>query len=163
MKTRSSRGITGTRLKLGLTKKCPHGYILRAPYTRKFKTSTKQSGYNIHRKGKTFRVYPKSGKTVVKAACIKDRGLPGKGPRSGKGITLKRQGDLARYGYNAHKTQQERHIALKKAIEVYGSLSVFRKLDAIAKLTMRTAPEAHHIFKADRNWVQKNYPMKEIA
>jgi hypothetical protein len=163
MKTRSSRGLTGTRAKLGLTKRCPKGYILRAPYTRKFKPNTKQSGYNIHRKGKTFRVYPKSGSTTVKASCIKDRGLAGKGPRSGKGISIKHQGDLVRYGYNAHKSSQERHASLKKAIEVYGSLRVFRKLDAIAKLTMRTAPEAHRIFTSDRNWVQKNFPMKEIA
>jgi hypothetical protein len=163
MKTRSLRGLTGIRSKLGLTKKCPPGYILRAPYTRKFKTNTKKSGYNIHRKGKTFRVYPKSGKTVVKASCIKDRGLSGKGPRQGKGITIKREGDLARYGYNAHKSMKDRHESLKQAITVYGSLSVFRKLDAIAKLTLRTAPDAHKIFKADRDWVQKNYPMKMIA
>lgn len=161
-RTRRNSGISGTRAKLGLTKKCPHGYIMRAPYKRRFSSSTKESGYNVHRGNKTYRVYPKSGSILVKAACIKNRGLPGKGPRSGKGITMKK-GELSRYGYNAHKTQQERHDALKRAIEVYGPLNVFRKLDAVSKLTLRTAPEAHKIFKEDRDWVYKNFPMKKNA
>jgi hypothetical protein len=159
MKTRRA-GLTGIRTRLGLSKKCPKGYILRAPYKRKFSQSTKLAGYNVHKKGKTYRVYPKASSVLVKASCMKDRGLPGKGPRSGKGITMKK-GELARYGYNAHIGEEARHTALKKAIEVYGPLSVFRKLDAVAKLTLRTAPEAHRVFKADRDWVYKHYPMKK--
>jgi hypothetical protein len=161
-KTRRNSGITGTRAKLGLTKRCPPGYVLRAPYKRKFTSSVKQSGYNVHRKNKTYRIYPKAGSVLVKASCIKDRGLPGKGPRSGRGITLKK-GELSRYGYNAHKSEEERHSALRKAMKVYGPLSVFRKLDAVAKLTLRTAPEAHKVFKTDREWVQKNFTMKKGA
>ena len=99
---------------------------------------------------------------LVKATCIKDQGLPGKGPRSGRGITLKK-GELSRYGYNAHISKEERHSALRNAMKVYGPLSVYRKLDAVAKLTIRTAPEAHAIFKADRNWVQTHFEMKKSA
>lgn len=161
-KTRRNSGLTGTRAKLGLTKRCPPGYLLRAPYKRKFTSSVKQSGYNVHRKNKTYRIYPKAGSVLVKASCIKDRGLPGKGPRSGRGITLKK-GELSRYGYNAHKNEDERHAALRKAMKVYGPLSVYHKLDAVAKLTLRTAPEAHKVFKADREWVQKNFTMKKGA
>lgn len=161
--TRRNSGLQGTRARLGLTKRCPPGYILRAPYKRRFSSSTKRAGYNVRRGNRTYRVYPKSGSVLVKAACIKDRGLPGKGPREGKGIGELKRGELSRYGYNAHKTESERHSALKKAMEVYGPLGVYRKLDAITKYTVRTAPEAHKVFKSDRDWVYKNYPMKKYA
>jgi hypothetical protein len=160
-KTRRN-GLSGTRAKLGLTKRCPPGYILRAPYKRKFSTSTKEAGYNVHRGNKTYRAYPKASSVLVKAACIKDRGLPGKGPRSGRGITMKK-GELSRYGYNAHISEEARHAALRRAMKVYGPLSVYHKLDAVAKLTLRTAPEAHKIFKADREWVQTHFEMKKSA
>ncbi len=156
-------GIKGTRQKLGLTKRCPPGYVLRAPYKRGFKSITKKSGYNVHKGNKTIRVYPTARSVVVKASCIKDRGLPGKGPRSGKGIGSLKKGELSRYGYSAHDSTEERHKALRKAIQVYGPLGVFRKLDAITKYTQRTAPEAHRIFKADRTWVQKNFTLREGA
>lgn len=156
-------GLKGTRQKLGLTKHCPSGYILRAPYKRGFKSITKKSGYNIHKGNKTIRIYPTARSVLVKASCIKDRGLSGKGPRSGKGIGTLHKGELSKYGYSAHGSTEERHTALKKAIHVYGPLSVFRKLDAIAKYTRRTAPEAHRIFKADRAWVQTNFTLKKSA
>jgi len=163
MNTRRTSGLKGLRSRLGLTKKCPPGYILRAPYKRRFSSTTKHSGYNVQRGNKTYRVYPTASSVLVKAGCIKDRGLPGKGPRSGKGIGPLKEGELSRYGYNAHRSEEERHEALKKAMKVYGPLSVYRKLDAVAKYTLRTAPEAHRIFKADRDWVYKNFPMKKNA
>jgi len=34
-------------------------------------------------------------------------------------------------------------------------------LNAVAKLTTRTAPDASKVFKADRNWIRDNYgPLK---
>jgi hypothetical protein len=156
-------GVKGTRERLGLTKQCPPGYILRAPYRRGFKSMTKKSGYNVHKGNRTIRVYPKARSTIVKATCIKDRGLSGKGPRSGKGIGSLKKGELSRYGYSAHGSTEERHKAIEKAIKVYGALSVFHKLDAIAKYTQRTAPEAHRIFKADRHWVQSHYSLRKNA
>ncbi len=155
--------IKGTRQKLGLTKRCPPGYVLRAPYKRGFKSLTKKSGYNVHKGNRTIRVYPTARSVLVKASCIKDRGLPGKGPRTGKGIGSLKKGELSRYGYSAHNSTEERHKALTKAIQVYGPLGVFRKLDAITKYTQRTAPEAHRVFKADRAWVQKNFTLRQSA
>jgi hypothetical protein len=108
------------------------------------------------------RIYPKAKSVLVQAACIKDRGLPGKGV-DGLSIAPLRKGELAKYGYSAHGSRETRHAALKKAIDVYGALGVFRKLDAITKLTIRTAPDAHKIFKADRNWVEKTYSFKSQA
>lgn len=160
-KRRGASNVASTRKRLGLNKSCPPGQILRAPYTRKFSSSTKESGYNVSKKGRTYRVYPKAGSTLVKAACIKNRGLPGKGPASGKGFAPLKEGELSRYGYKARTSEEERHKALRKAIDVYGALNVFRKLDAVAKLTQRTAPEVHKIFVADRKWIQNNFVLKE--
>jgi hypothetical protein len=161
-----SSSLRGTRERLGLTKKCPPGTILRAPYRRKFNTQTKKQGYNVRRKNRTIRIYPTSGSVTVKAACIKDKGLPGKGTVSGKEIGPLKEGELTRYGYNAHKTAEERHEALKKAIEVYGALNVFQKLNAIANLTKRlrgAARKAHEVFISDRKWVQEHYVLKKRA
>ena len=154
-------GLKGTRERLGLTKRCSPGKILRAPYKRKFSSQTKKAGYNVRKGGRTIRVYPKSGSTLVQAACIANRGLPGKGPRSGKGIGPLREGELKRYGYNVHMSPEKRRAALKKAIDVYGALNVYRKLTAVANLTVRTAPEAHKIFVADRAWIQNNFVLKK--
>ena len=148
--------LKSTRKRLGLNRSCPTGYKLRAPYTRKFSNTIKQSGYNVHKKGKIVHVYPKSGSALVKASCVKDRG-------SGKTIGPLKEGDLSRYGYKARSSEEARHKALKKAIEVYGALSTYRKLDAVAKLTVRTAPEAHVVFVEDRSWIQNNYVLKERA
>jgi hypothetical protein len=146
--------------RLGLTKKCPPGQILRAPYKRRFTSTVRREGFNAKRGGKTVRVYPQASAVLVKAACIEDRGLSGKGPRSGTGIGPLRKGELSKYGYKARVGRDARHAALKKAISVYGPLGTYRKLDAIAKYTLRTAPEAHTIFKADREWIRRHYSLK---
>lgn len=162
--TQKRGSLRGTRERLGLTRRCPPGEILRAPYRRKFNSQTKKSGYNVHRKNRTIRVYPKAGSVVVKAACIKNRGLPGKGVQSGKIIGPLKEGELTRYGYNAHKSVEERRKALETAIDVYGALNVFQKLNAIANLTKRLrgdARKAHEVFASDRQWVQDNYLLKK--
>jgi len=159
--TRKSPKLKGLRSKLGLDQKCPPGQILRAPYTRKFKSAVKKEGFLVKHGNKTVRVYPKSGTVLVKATCVVDTGLPGKGPKNGKGIGPLKQGELTKYGYNAHKSTADRYVALRKAIAAYGALRVFRKLNAVANLTLRTAPEAHAVFDADRKWVQKNYTLKK--
>lgn len=151
------RKLKGITKKLGL-KSCPPGQILRAPYKRKYTSTVKRSGFNVHRGSKTVRVYPTGTSVLIKASCIEDRGLPGKGNNS---IGPLKKGDLTKYGYNAHKEREERHKALKKAILAYGPLTVYHKLDAVSKLTIRTAPDAHKVFKADIEWLRKNYTLKK--
>jgi hypothetical protein len=92
----------------------------------------------------------------VKPSCIKDRGLPG----SKNVFGHLRRGDLSKYGYNVKKTEKERHEALNKAIDEYGALGTFRKLNAVAKLSVRTAPSASKIFEEDRDWVAKTHSLK---
>lgn len=134
---------------------CPKGYILRKGYTRRYRSSVAKSGFTVRRKGKLYTVRPGTRSIHVPAGCIKDRGLPGKGPASGKSFAKLRKGELIKYGYQYRLSDALRHRALKKAIEQYGATSVFHKLDAVAKLSKRTAPDASDIFSRDRNWVRE--------
>ncbi len=142
---------------------CPKGYILRRGYTRKFRTSVKESGFTVRRKGTVYTVRPKANTIRVPPSCIKDRGLPGKGPREGEGIGKLRKGELIKYGYQYRLSDSLRQAALKRAIKRFGPLSVYRKLDAVAKLSSRTAPDASKIFVRDRSWVRDNFELKENA
>jgi hypothetical protein len=142
-------------------KNCPKGTILRKGYTRKYSTNTKSQGYTVRRKGKVYTVRPRVNFVNVPAACIKNRGLPGKGPKEGEGFGKLRKGELIKYGYQYRLSDSLRHAALKRAIERYGALSVYRKLDAVAKLSVRTAPDASNIFARDRDWVRSHYDLKK--
>ena len=133
---------------------CPPGYILRKGYTRKFSKNVKSNGYTVRRKGTIYTVRPKANEISVAASCIKDRGLQGKGPNS---IGKLRKGELIKYGYQYRLSDANRRKALQKAIKQYGVLSVYRKLDAVAKLSVRTAPDASKIFSKDRNWIHDNF------
>ena len=139
---------------------CPKGHILRRGYTRKFRPSVKASGFTVRRKGTVYTVRPTANTIRVPAACIQDRGLPGKGPKEGEGIGKLRKGELIKYGYQYRLSDSLRQAALKRAIKRFGALSVYRKLDAVAKLSLRTAPDASKIFSRDRSWVQENYELK---
>lgn len=134
---RMNRGEAGTV--------CPPGTILRAPYVR-------------IRGQKTIK---------TRASCIKDQGAPGKGLRAADGspaagIGPLRKGDLAVFGYSDVKSMTEgaRHLALARAVAAYGSLTVWRKLNAIYVYGRRTAPASSSIFKADRDWVKSQYGIK---
>ena len=140
---------------------CPKGFILRSGYTRKFRPSVKASGFTVRRKGKVYTVRPKANTIKVAASCIKNRGLSGKGPKNGKGIGKLRKGELIKYGYQYRLSDSLRQAALKRAIKQYGALSVYRKLDAVAKLSVKTAPDASNIFVRDRNWIRENFELKD--
>lgn len=131
--TRKVRPYRNTR------KTCHKGYILRKGYTRK----------------------TRSGKRVrVGTACIKDRGLPGKGFKGvGPGIGPLREGELSQFGYAgvAKLSVVQRHVALKKAVDKFGALSVFRKLNAVAVYTKYTSPVVSRIFKSDMAWIRQQF------
>jgi len=138
--------------------KCPSGYIARHSYVRRYKTSVRQRGYTVRKaSGTTYKVYPKNETLYVPAACVKDLGKPGKGMPDGKGIGPLRKGEMTKFGYSVTKGEEARHEALKKAVAELGALSTYRKLDAVAKLGVRIAPDASRIFKKDRDWVQRKF------
>lgn len=115
------------------TRRCPPGQIQRVAYQ-------KQSG------------------TRVPAACITDRGLPGKTPASQR-IPVSREDDLGRFGYQGIRKMAapQRHEALVKAAEAYGALAVYRKLNALMVLNRNTVPTVSDIFRRDRDWLGKRY------
>ena len=128
-------------------KTCPAGYIKRASYVRS-------------RAGK---------KTLVPEQCIRNVGAPGKGlritsptGRKSPGIGPLRKGELAKHGYSdvVHKSVSERHAALEKAISEFGSLGVWRKLNAVQVYTRRLSPGASKVFKADMDWIRSKYGLK---
>lgn len=132
------RGIRKTKRAL---KSCPKGYIPRASYVR----------------------YTKYGKHVlVPEQCIPDIGAPGKGLRGGPGIGPLRKGELAKYGYSKVPllTVAQRHAALAKAVKEFGSLGVWRKLNAVSVYTRRTAPGVSKLFKEDMDWIRTTYGIK---
>jgi len=120
---------------------CPPGTIKRSSYVR----------------------YTQKGKHVlVPEQCIQDRGLPGKGFRNGPGIGPLRKGELGKFGYAdvTSLSTSQRHRALEAAIREYGSLGVWRKLNAVAVYTKHTAPATSSIFKADMKWIRETYGIK---
>jgi hypothetical protein len=139
---RMTARMRGVRMTKRTLKSCPAGYVRRAAYMR----------------------YTKKGKHVlVPDACIKDVGAPGKGLPTGKpGIGPLRQGDLSRYGYTgvAGLSEADRRAALRQAVAAYGSLTVWRKLNALHIYTRRTSPATSRTVKTDMDWVRATYGIK---
>jgi hypothetical protein len=137
-----TRRLQGFRVaRRGATTVCRKGQILRDAYVR-VRLGQKQ---------------------YVPASCVTDMGAPGKGIPTGEpGIGPLRKGDLDRFGYTNVTALSEgrRHLALASAVRVYGSLTVWRKLNAIYVYTRRTSPASSAIFKADRDWVNTHYGIK---
>ena len=141
-------------------KHCPPGKVERKGYVRKFGAEVLKRGYTVKKaSGKAYRIRPAKGSVYVKPSCIKDRGLPGK-PSPGESFGLLRKGELKKHGYVYQTSEDSRHVALKKAIKEFGALGVFRKLDAVAKLSKNTVPKASRVFKADQDWLRRKYELK---
>lgn len=114
---------------------------------------------------KSYIRYSKKGARIfVKEGCIRDIGAPGKGFRDGPGIGPLRKGDLSKHGYSrvASMSKEVRYSALKKAIEEYGSLTVWRKLNAVYIYTRRASPSNSRIFKEDMDWIRSVYGIKAL-
>lgn len=142
----------------GTKKKCPPGKILRAAYIRKISTPIAKQGY-IKRlsNGRQIRVFPKGKETFVPAGCIDDKGKAGKLPEGAPTIGPLRKGELRKHGYSYKLPEDERHAALKRAVDEFGPLSTYRKLNAVSKYTVLSQPKASKTFTADRNWIRKTY------
>jgi len=132
--------------------RCPPGKIQRHGYVRRFGPSVLKRGYTVKRASGQYRIYPEKSSVYVKPSCVKDRGLPGT-LSPGQGFGPMRKGELKKHGYVYEEPEHVRHEALNKAIKEFGPLGVFHKLDAIAKLSKRTAPKASRVFKEDLDWL----------
>ena len=129
---------------------CPPGYRRRKSYTRKVSNSIRRSGFTVRRKGQVYTAYPGTTPVYVPSTCVK---IPVKAKHTRIGKL--RKGDLLKYGYQYRMSDRLRHKALEKAIAAYGLTSVYHKLDAVAKLSVHTAPDASAVFAKDREWVHR--------
>ena len=93
----------------------------------------------------------------MSATCVRDMGKPGKLPKGAPTIGPLKKGELQRFGYMYKLPEHDRHNALRAAIKSLGSLNVYRKLDAVAKLTNLTSPKASTTFATDRDWIRSKY------
>lgn len=134
---------------------CPPGQIARSGYVRKLSSRVQRNGYQrTTKEGTTIIVHPTAKATYVKPSCVKDTGKSGKGQGQ---IGPLRKGELKRFGYSYKLSEPERRNSLQRAIQELGALNVYRKLNAVAKLTVNSSPSASSSFSADRNWIRKTY------
>jgi len=150
---------------LGLSRKekkfCPPGKILRKSYIRKISKDVQLRGYTRTLKsGKVVSVHPKRKSVKVAAKCVKDMGKTGKLSKLSKGAPIigpLKKGELKKHGYSYKLPEAVRRQSLQRAIKEFGTLSTYRKLNAVAKLTSSTSPNASKTFSVDRNWIRKTY------
>lgn len=113
---------------------CPPGQILRESYERK-------------------------DHARIPAACVEDRGKPGKTPESQK--ILPKPGDeihLSTYGYTTKGSEESRHHALKKASQDNGMLKVYRRLVLLYNLQAdENDNRAKHVMKKDVKYMKRLY------
>jgi hypothetical protein len=127
---------------LSVYKGCPNGTMKRRSYTRK--SYTRANGTKIEG-------------VKVKSSCIPDRGMKTRLweiEHKSMGIGRLKKGELTSLGYHVDLAIDERHNILNKAVEKYGSLTVLRKLNALAVYDKRTHPEDAKKFLADRDYVR---------
>ena len=106
----------------------------------------RRKGYHATRKGTHY---------TVRSSRIHDMGAKGKwSDLHGPGIGSLKKGELT--GYSATMKAPTRRKILRAVAKKVGPLSTFRKLNAVAVYTKRTAPKKSRTFKADRTWVKKN-------
>jgi hypothetical protein len=108
------------------TNKCPPGKILRKSYHRKGHTR------KSHKSGKKHVSGSFVSRTFVPASCVKDRGTPGKTPKSERVLPkIGKKISLRQYGYSVKKNQSKRHETLRKASKKEGHLNVLRHLNLV--------------------------------
>ena len=142
MATTRKHNLRGYRTKNRTLRNCPTGFIKLSAFVR----------------------YTRNGShSLVKEQCIRDVGAPGKGYREGPGIGPLRKGELAKHGYVkvTGMTVVNRHKALDSAVKEFGSLSTWRKLNAVAVYTKRTAPGVSKLFKEDMDYIRAKYGVKK--
>jgi len=97
--------------------------------------------------------------TKVKGSCvkkstfyIKDVGAPGRG----KKLFKVKRGLLKKHGYSTHLPEEQRHEALRKADRDYGSVRLWKMLNAQVVYRKRLPDGVLSTFRQDRDWVMKN-------
>lgn len=120
------------------------GYTFRrTPRNIRVSETSMRRGHIRHISGKTVRVSPH---------LVVNRGLPGKGPYV---LPPMRPGGL--YGWKAASPRTSRHSALTIAMRQGTPLSVFRRLQLLARYLKRTSPKAERTVLSNAAWVRRKF------
>jgi hypothetical protein len=119
--------------------RCKSGEIVREGYTRK--AFVRKTGVRVSR-------------SKVAPGCIKATGLSKKRGTKGKQLFVLEKGTLTQYGYHANLTEDERHHALKKALDYIKPLSVYRKLNALYVLNKNKDSTLAKLYRKDADWIK---------
>lgn len=109
---------------------------------------------------KSGQIRKKSYKTKkgikVKATCITNKGLPGKGPKI---LPKPKSGLLEQYGYKDIKnlSAKQREEILEKAAKQLGYKDIIKHLTLIHNLSHRSNPETAKLMKQDQEKISKIY------
>jgi len=93
-----------------------------------------------------------SSKVSPVTFTIKDIGAVGRG----KKLFKVKKGLLKKHGYSTHLPEEARHAALRKADKAYGSVRLFKMLNAQLLFRKRLPDGVKEVFQADRDWVLNN-------
>jgi hypothetical protein len=145
-------------------RKCPSGYVYRKGYTRKFHTKTREKGYSVQKKdGTRYRIFPKTVKATVKSSCMRKKraSTASSSVSAAKCASLKR-GELYKFGYQYRLATAARRDALKKAIQTYTPLGVYKRLKLASKCSKSIKPTASKIFEEDASQIRSNYAIESL-
>lgn len=67
------------------------------------------------------------------------------------------KGRLTKYDYSTKLPTEKRREALKKAVNAYGALSVWQKLNAMITVRKNTHSKAREVFESDAEWIKEQY------
>jgi len=113
----------------------------------------------VHRKAYCRKPFTRTSGVHVAGSCspasvftVKDVGAVGRG----KKLFAVKKGKLTRFGYHAGLSASERRSALRKADKAYGSVRLWRMLNAQVLFRKRLGDGSRGAFLADRDWVREN-------
>jgi hypothetical protein len=147
---------------------CPRGTNPRRAYTRKNGKAVRSTCVPIHnplpsvgghpttcREGEIPRIA--HSRKYIEGGIQKVAHIPASCVRRQSLIRPLHKGDLKKYGYSYKGSNITRRNALHKAVQAYGALTTYHKLNAVAKLSGTQYPKIAHVFAQDRNWIRSEY------
>jgi hypothetical protein len=66
-----------------------------------------------------------------------------------------KKGDLTKFGYHAHNLATQRKQSLIQAMQYYGPLSVFKKVNSLSVLSKNKEPKLHRKYENDKKFIHK--------
>jgi hypothetical protein len=113
----------------------------------------------VQKKGYHRKAYVRRDGVRVKASYVPptsfnivDRGAVGRGQK----LFEVKKGLLTGVGYHTAKSDEERHSALRRAVDKYGGAHVWRMLNAQVLFRKREADHSKGTFREDRDYVKTN-------